>query len=363
MRLQQQQWALQQKQQAASLKKLQEELQAFIKAKQQQQQQQQQSGPSSALVLDHRLQQVQQTQADKKSLEASMEYGSKMNELRSEIDDLKGEIQRRDAASSNSTSSSSFVYGLMELLLILQPNLVINAIASPSFELEPHFTNHPNSTLLFADISGYTALAQSLGAAGAEGTEALSSALDQFFGIAISSIYHFGGDVVKFCGDAILCVFSPDRTIAAAEHFVNPGDIILSPEMHSVVSDKVAVENVADKSDTKNHKLLVSATSETDGSASSTTTSNLRLSADKQPILEVFNEPQVVEALTSFAGSWSRLERSSSSMRSRVSRHDLCTTMFISISSAKLESTDPQEHLNGLNEAFVAFYSPAKLFG
>ncbi|GMI37326.1 hypothetical protein TeGR_g7385, partial [Tetraparma gracilis] len=215
--LQQKQWALQQTQHALSLKKLQDELQAFIKAKQQQQQQQQ-SGPSSALVLDSRLQQVQQTQADKKSLEASMEYGAKINDLRRENEDLKGEIQRRDAASSNSTSSSSsFVYGLMELLLILQPNLVINAISSPSFELKPHFTNHPNSTLLFADISGYTALAQSLGAAGAEGTEALSSALDQFFGIAISSIYHFGGDVVKFCGDAILCVFSPDRTVSPAQ--------------------------------------------------------------------------------------------------------------------------------------------------
>ena len=107
--------------------------------------------------------------------------------------------------------------GLFELLHILQPNLVINAISSPSFELKPHFTNHPTSTLLFADISGYTALAQSLGAAGAGGTEALSSALDQFFGIAISSIYHFGGDVVKFCGDAILCVFSPDRTVSPAQ--------------------------------------------------------------------------------------------------------------------------------------------------
>ncbi|GMI26410.1 hypothetical protein TeGR_g4179, partial [Tetraparma gracilis] len=203
--------------QAKSLKKLQDELSVFIRAKQEQQQKQQQpQGPTSAAVVDSRLQQVQQTQAKRKTLAASMEYGSKMNKLRSEIEDLKAEITVL-SSSASSSSSSSFVYGLMELLLILQPNLVINAIASPSFELKPHFTNHPNSTLLFADISGYTALAQSLGAAGAEGTEALSSALDKFFGIAISSIYHFGGDVVKFCGDAILCVFSPDRTVSPAQ--------------------------------------------------------------------------------------------------------------------------------------------------
>ncbi|GMI34321.1 hypothetical protein TeGR_g8414, partial [Tetraparma gracilis] len=294
-----------QKQQAQSLKILQEQLQAFIRAKQSGTPPDTSSSSSSTKALDTRLQQVQQTQADKKTLEASMEYGDKINELRREIEQLKAE--KDGSSASSSSSSSSFVYGLMELLLILQPNLVINAISSPSFELKPHYTNHPNSTLLFADISGYTALAQSLGAAGAEGTEALSSALDQFFGIAISSIYHFGGDVVKFCGDAILCVFSPNRTvspsqaamqavrcslelkkklrffkageveldlkqmlaygtivgnfvgdktlnhfeflttgqpikqIADAEHFVNPGDIILSPEMHSVVSDKVAV--------------------------------------------------------------------------------------------------------------------------
>jgi hypothetical protein len=92
--------------------------------------------------------------------------------------------------------------------------MVINRVSSPSFVAEPHFTTHASSTLLFADISGYTALAQSLGAAGAEGTEALSSALDNFFGIAISSIYRFGGDVIKFCGDAILCVFQPDRYVS-----------------------------------------------------------------------------------------------------------------------------------------------------
>ncbi|GMI34499.1 hypothetical protein TeGR_g11476, partial [Tetraparma gracilis] len=287
-----------------------------------------------------------------------------------------------------------------------QPNMVINRVSSPSFVAEPHFTTHASSTLLFADISGYTALAQSLGAAGAEGTEALSSALDNFFGIAISSIYRFGGDVIKFCGDAILCVFQPDRTtspdqaalaaakcslelksklrffkagkveldlkqmlafgdiignyvgdktlnhfeflttgqplkqIAETEHYVEPGDIILSREIYDVLGDQVVVKDVSVEAAARGFKLLMDTNALDSGVASSLSgihgdsvrelnaAKNVRLASEKQAILEMFNEPYVVEKLTGFAGSWSRLERSSSSMRSRVSRHDLCTIMF-----------------------------------
>ncbi|GMI39963.1 hypothetical protein TeGR_g10887, partial [Tetraparma gracilis] len=211
----------QQRQQAESLKALQEQLKAFIKAKQEKQASESAALDTTPIIqhtstqieaIDAKLQNIQQTHADKKKMQATLQYADKIGRLQKENESLRAENHDLVVASNN--SSTSFVYGLMELLLILQPNLVINAISSPSFELKPHFTNHPTSTLLFADISGYTALAQSLGAAGAGGTEALSSALDKFFGIAISSIYHFGGDVVKFCGDAILCVFSPDRTIS-----------------------------------------------------------------------------------------------------------------------------------------------------
>ena len=41
----------------------------------------------------------------------------------------------------------------------------------------------------------------------------------------------------------------------------------------------------------------------------------------------------------------------------------MCTTIFISVSSTKLDSPDPQTNLEGLNEAFVSFYAPAKSFG
>jgi len=151
--------------------------------------------------------------------------------------------------------------------------------------------------------------------------------------------------------------------IATTEHYVVPGDIILSKEMHAIISSSVAVKDVNPEAAALGFKLLVDLQDSTVLPPATSNPSNVRLSNDKQQILELFNEPSVVEKLIGFAGSWSRLTSSSHAMRSRVSRHDLCTIMFISIDSDKLNSADPQTNLDGLNDAFLSFYSPTKLFG
>ena len=116
-------------------------------------------------------------------MDTHAEFAEKMAEIRRECERLNNENKAlREKGQNEKNGESSLVYGLIDLLLILQPNLVISHIASPSFKPSPHFTTHPNATLLFADISGYTALAQALGAAGAHGTEMLSQSLDDFFG-------------------------------------------------------------------------------------------------------------------------------------------------------------------------------------
>ncbi len=32
--------------------------------------------------------------------------------------------------------------------------------------------------------------------------------LDDYFGIMIACIYEYGGDIIKFCGDAVICTFA-----------------------------------------------------------------------------------------------------------------------------------------------------------
>ena len=60
---------------------------------------------------------------------------------------------------------------------------------------------------MFADISGFTALAERLAEAGPAGTETLTRILNDYFGQLIALIEAYGGDIVKFAGDALLALW------------------------------------------------------------------------------------------------------------------------------------------------------------
>lgn len=79
----------------------------------------------------------------------------------------------------------------------------------------PHRQVH--GSLVSADISGFTALSERLAGYGREGAEELTVLLNRCFGGMIEIIDEFGGDVVKFGGDALLVLFTgPEHTSRAA---------------------------------------------------------------------------------------------------------------------------------------------------
>ncbi len=73
-------------------------------------------------------------------------------------------------------------------------------------------------TVLFADISRFTAISERLGA------EATHDLLNSFFAVADAAVLGFGGTIDKHIGDAVMAVFSapiahtddPERAIRAA---------------------------------------------------------------------------------------------------------------------------------------------------
>ncbi len=71
-------------------------------------------------------------------------------------------------------------------------------------------------SLVSADISGFTALSERLAGYGREGAEELTVLLNQCFGGMIEIIDDFGGDVLKFGGDALLVLFTGDEHTARA---------------------------------------------------------------------------------------------------------------------------------------------------
>ncbi|NCC35378.1 MAG: adenylate/guanylate cyclase domain-containing protein, partial [Chloroflexia bacterium] len=84
-----------------------------------------------------------------------------------------------------------------------------------------HLHNEPwltwlEGTLLLADVSGSTALAERLSVLGREGTEVITETLNRYFGTMIRLMSEAGGDLLTFGGDALLVFFEGPASVATA---------------------------------------------------------------------------------------------------------------------------------------------------
>ncbi|MFN2283666.1 MAG: tetratricopeptide repeat protein, partial [Anaerolineae bacterium] len=64
-------------------------------------------------------------------------------------------------------------------------------------------------TLLFSDISGFTAMSERLSTLGKEGAEQIVAVVNRYFSAMLDVLFTYGGDLFKFGGDALLAYF-PD---------------------------------------------------------------------------------------------------------------------------------------------------------
>jgi class 3 adenylate cyclase/tetratricopeptide (TPR) repeat protein len=70
--------------------------------------------------------------------------------------------------------------------------------------------NSVEGSMLSADISGFTALSEKLAGHGKAGAEEVTELVNACFTALIDSAYEFGGEVLKFGGDALLILFRGD---------------------------------------------------------------------------------------------------------------------------------------------------------
>ncbi len=99
--------------------------------------------------------------------------------------------------------------------------------------LESPWLSWVEGSLLFADLSGSTALAERLGTLGREGTEMVTACLNQIFTILIQVIQDYGGDLISFGGDALLVFFGDERHPRTAARAA----LGLQRAMHGYVQD------------------------------------------------------------------------------------------------------------------------------
>jgi class 3 adenylate cyclase/tetratricopeptide (TPR) repeat protein len=98
------------------------------------------------------------------------------------------------------------------------PALIIRRVATSSGPITEPITENFDTAVLFADISGFTALTEKLAARGAVGMEELSKVISDYFGCLAEVIIAHGGDIVKFAGDAMLALWpaSAEESLAVA---------------------------------------------------------------------------------------------------------------------------------------------------
>jgi class 3 adenylate cyclase/tetratricopeptide (TPR) repeat protein len=100
----------------------------------------------------------------------------------------------------------------LEALGSFVPSLIVReANAGHLKGSEPHGARI-EAALLFADVSGFTALTERLAAEGPAGAENLTQILNLYFGGIIDLVERWGGDVVKFAGDALIALWPHAET-------------------------------------------------------------------------------------------------------------------------------------------------------
>ena len=87
------------------------------------------------------------------------------------------------------------------------PGLIIHRLAANPTPITTPISEHFPAAVLFADISGFTALTEHLAQQGPAGAEVLTRELNAYFGQLIDLITIHGGDVIKFAGDALTAVW------------------------------------------------------------------------------------------------------------------------------------------------------------
>ena len=96
---------------------------------------------------------------------------------------------------------------LTELLASYVPKLIQNRVIANPSPIEAPVAEELQAAILFADISGFTLLTERMAEKGPTGVEAIARILNEYFGQLIDIIHDYGGDVVKFAGDAVIAVW------------------------------------------------------------------------------------------------------------------------------------------------------------
>ena len=124
----------------------------------------------------------------------------------------------------------------LDIIRRYAPALLLSKLArDPGRLREPQAESFP-AAVLFADISGFTALTERLTRNNPAGVTELTGLLEIYIGKLVDLITAHGGDVVKFAGDALFAVWkvTPDLTLPIETHRAVQCGVIIQQKLHNL---------------------------------------------------------------------------------------------------------------------------------
>jgi class 3 adenylate cyclase/tetratricopeptide (TPR) repeat protein len=97
---------------------------------------------------------------------------------------------------------------LTEVFASYVPRLIKKRVLADPAPIESPVAEDFDAVVLFADISGFTLLTERLAKRGPTGVETIARILNEYFGQLIDIVHEYGGDVVKFAGDAVIATWA-----------------------------------------------------------------------------------------------------------------------------------------------------------
>jgi class 3 adenylate cyclase/tetratricopeptide (TPR) repeat protein len=131
--------------------------------------------------------------------------------------------------------------------LLTTLNSYVPTFITRRLALDPASLNAPTydtitTAVLFADISGFTALTEKLAERGPSGAEELTLQLNNYFGQLIDLITAHGGDIAKFAGDSLIALwYDPEEAkddLAVKDQLQN--NILLAAQCALMAQTKLA---------------------------------------------------------------------------------------------------------------------------
>lgn len=105
--------------------------------------------------------------------------------------------------------------GLKNTIKSFAPDMLMSYTLEKGFHLDgvslKPYSVFFDGVCLLADISGFTRLSGQYCSGGRDGIDELQQATNGYLGELVKTVYSYGGDVLKFAGDALVCVFQSRR--------------------------------------------------------------------------------------------------------------------------------------------------------